>query len=66
MNKDGVVEDWDIAENLFKNSFAAKLTGLRPNRALQQWLNEPETVPNLQQAMAELTQRGVWRTIRYS
>jgi actin-related protein 4 len=53
MNKDGVVEDWDIAENLFKHTFAAKLTGLRPNRALQQWLNEPETVPNLQQAMAD-------------
>jgi actin-related protein 4 len=53
MNKDGVVEDWDIAESLFKHSFAAKLTGVRPNRALQQWLNEPETVPNLQQAMAD-------------
>ena len=53
MNKDGIVEDWDVAEDLFKHSFAAKLTGLRPNRALQQWLNEPEKVPNLQQAMAD-------------
>ena len=53
INRDGVVEDWDIAENLFKHSFASKLTGIRPNKALQQWLNEPETVPNLQQAMAD-------------
>jgi actin-related protein 4 len=52
-NKDGLVEDWDAAEALWQHSFAAKLTGLRPNRALQEWLNNPENVPNLQQAMRE-------------
>jgi actin-related protein 4 len=52
-NRDGLVEDWDAAEALWQHSFAAKLTGLRPNRALQEWLNSPENVPNLQQAMRE-------------
>ena len=51
MNRDGIVEDWDVAEKLFKHSFAAKLTGVRPNKALQDWLNDPSTVPNLQTAM---------------
>lgn len=53
INKDGLVEDWDAAEALWQFSFAAKLTGLRPNRALQEWLNNPGNVPNLQQAMRE-------------
>lgn len=53
LNKDGLVEDWDAAEALWQHSFAAKLTGLRPNKALQEWLNNPENVPNLQQAMRE-------------
>lgn len=53
LSKDGLVEDWDAAEALWQHSFAAKLTGLRPNRALQEWLNNPENVPNLQQAMRE-------------
>ncbi|ERF72484.1 Actin-related protein 4 [Endocarpon pusillum Z07020] len=53
LNKDGLVEDWDAAEALWLHSFAAKLTGLRPNKALQEWLNNPENVPNLQQAMRE-------------
>jgi actin-related protein 4 len=53
LNKDGLVEDWDAAEALWQHSFAAKLTGLRPNKALQEWLNNPENVPNLQQAMAD-------------
>jgi len=52
-SKDGVVEDWDAAEDLWKHSFASKLTGVRPNRALQEWLNDPDSVPNLQKAMAE-------------
>ena len=47
------MEDWDAAEALWQHSFASKLTGLRPNRALQEWLNDPEKVPNLQQAMQE-------------
>ncbi|KIV81021.1 hypothetical protein PV11_08475 [Exophiala sideris] len=53
MNKDGIVEDWDAAEALWKFSFAHKLTGVRPNRALQEWLNEPKSVPDLQKAMAD-------------
>jgi actin-related protein 4 len=52
-NKDGIVEDWDAAEALWKYSFAHKLTGVRPNRALQEWLNDPNAVPDLQKAMAE-------------
>lgn len=52
-SKDGVVEDWDTAEDLWKYSFASKLTGVRPNQALQDWLNDPKSVPNLQKAMAE-------------
>ena len=52
-SRDGIVEDWDAAEELWKQSFASKLTGIRPNRALEQWLNAPESVPNLQKAMAE-------------
>lgn len=53
LNQDGLVDDWDAAEALWQYSFAAKLTGLRPNKALQEWLNNPENVPNLQQAMRE-------------
>src|SRR5271156_948368 len=56
MSRDGVVEDWDVAEELFKHSFAAKLTGVRPNRVLQDWLNHDEAgkpFTNLQQKMAE-------------
>ena len=52
-SRDGIVEDWDAAEELWKHSFASKLTGVRPNRALQDWLNDPTTVPNLQKAMTE-------------
>lgn len=51
MSKDGIVEDWDTAEALWKHSFVSKLTGPRPNKALQQWLNNPEEVPNLREAM---------------
>ena len=53
---DGVVEDWDAAEALWKVSFANKLTGVRPNKALQDWLNDPQEVEKrggLQKAMAE-------------
>lgn len=53
MNKDGIVEDWDAAEALWKYTFAHKLTGVRPNRALQEWLNDPKSVPDLQKSMAE-------------
>ncbi|KIW96240.1 uncharacterized protein Z519_03308 [Cladophialophora bantiana CBS 173.52] len=53
MGRDGIVEDWDAAEALWKFSFAHKLTGVRPNRALQEWLNDPQAVPDLQKAMAE-------------
>lgn len=52
-SRDGIVEDWDAAEDLWKHSFASKLTGIRPNRALQDWLNDNNAVPNLQKAMAE-------------
>lgn len=53
MSKDGTVEDWDAAEELWKDSFAAKLTGVRPNRALGDWLNDHTLVPNLRQSMAD-------------
>jgi actin-related protein 4 len=53
MGKDGTVEDWDAAEELWKDSFAAKLTGVRPNRALGEWLNDYTAVPNLRQSMAD-------------
>jgi len=53
IGRDGIVEDWDTAEALWKYSFAHKLTGVRPNRALQEWLNDPKAVPDLQKAMAE-------------
>lgn len=53
MGKDSLVEDWDAAEEVWKFSFASKLTGVRPNRALQEWLNDPSSVKNLQQAMAD-------------
>lgn len=51
--RDGIVEDWEAAEALWKYSFASKLTGVRPNKALQEWLNDPKAVPDLQKAMAE-------------
>ena len=53
MNKDGIVEDWDTAERLWKYSFASKLTGTKPNRALQEWLNDPAQVSNLTTAVRE-------------
>ncbi|MBA7490931.1 hypothetical protein ES702_01474 [subsurface metagenome] len=52
-SKDGVVEDWDTAEELWKYTFASKLTGVRSNKALQRWLNDPKLIPDLQKAMAE-------------
>ncbi|KAK5078663.1 Actin-related protein 4 [Lithohypha guttulata] len=52
-SRDGIVEDWDTAEKLWKYSFASKLTGIRPNKALQEWLNDVNAVPNLQKAMAD-------------
>jgi actin-related protein 4 len=54
--RDGIVEDWDAAEALWKYSFAHKLTGVKPNKALQDWLNDPVSVRErggLQKAMAE-------------
>lgn len=56
IGRDGVVQDWDAAEALWKVSFANKLTGVRPNKALQDWLNDPQEVEKrggLQKAMAE-------------
>ena len=53
MSRDGLVEDWDAAEELWRSSFANKLTGVRPNHALQEWLNHPESVKDLQKAMAD-------------
>ena len=50
--RDGIVEDWDAAEELWKHSFASKLTGVRPNRVLQEWLNDPTTHKDLQKDMA--------------
>ncbi|RVX72443.1 hypothetical protein B0A52_03631 [Exophiala mesophila] len=53
IGRDGIVEDWDAAEALWKYTFAHKLTGVRPNRALQDWLNDSKAVPDLQKAMAD-------------
>lgn len=53
IGRDGIVEDWDAAEALWKYSFAHKLTGVRPNRALQEWLNDPKAIPDLHKAMAD-------------
>ncbi|EHY57866.1 Actin-related protein 4 [Exophiala dermatitidis] len=53
INRDGIVEDWEAAEALWKYSFASSLTGARPNKALTEWLNDPKSVPDLQKAMAE-------------
>ena len=53
LGADGIVEDWDAAEALWKYSFAHKLTGIRPNRALQEWLNDSSAVPDLQKAMVD-------------
>ena len=56
IGRDGVVEDWDAAEALWKYSFANKLTGVKPNKALQDWLNDPQEIEKrggLQKAMAE-------------
>jgi actin-related protein 4 len=50
------VEDWDAAEALWKFSFANKLTGVKANKALTDWLNDPKEIEKrggLQKAMAE-------------
>ncbi|KAL9623648.1 MAG: hypothetical protein Q9160_002104 [Pyrenula sp. 1 TL-2023] len=34
MNREGIVQDWDTAERLFKYSFVSNLTGARPRKEL--------------------------------
>lgn len=53
MNKDGIVEDWDIAEKLWRYSFAAKLTGKRANKVLEEWVNGEMEVGHLTRAVKE-------------
>ncbi|WEW57950.1 NuA4 histone acetyltransferase subunit [Emydomyces testavorans] len=41
MGKDGVVEDWDMAEKLWEYAFSSRLTHTKPGNPLLNGLNEP-------------------------
>ncbi|EEP76075.1 conserved hypothetical protein [Uncinocarpus reesii 1704] len=41
MGKDGVVEDWDMAEKLWEYSFASRLTHTKPGNPMLNGLNDP-------------------------
>lgn len=58
MNRDGIVEDWDTAERLFKYSFVSNLTGARPRKELIPYLANEARYPtrNIQNE-AEETER---------
>lgn len=40
MGRDGIVEDWDMAEKLWEYSFTSRLTGAKPGNPLQNGLND--------------------------
>ncbi|KAL4746786.1 actin-related protein 4 [Aspergillus terricola var. indicus] len=40
MGRDGVVEDWDMAEKLWEYSFTSRLTGAKPSNPLHNGLND--------------------------
>lgn len=40
MGRDGIVEDWDMAEKLWEYSFMSRLTGAKPRNPLHNGLND--------------------------
>ena len=40
MGRDGIVEDWDMAEKVWEYSFTSRLTGPRPGNPFQNGLND--------------------------
>jgi actin-related protein 4 len=40
MGRDGVVEDWDMAEKVWEYSFSSRLTGAKPSDPMQNGLND--------------------------
>lgn len=40
MGRDGIVEDWDMAEKVWEYSFTSRLAGPRPGNPLQNGLND--------------------------
>lgn len=40
IGRDGIVEDWDMAEKVWEYSFTSRLTGPRPGNPLQNGLND--------------------------
>ncbi|KAL4939644.1 actin-related protein 4 [Aspergillus oleicola] len=40
MGRDGIVEDWDMAEKLWEYSFTSRLTGAKPGNPLHNGLND--------------------------
>ncbi|OJJ43312.1 hypothetical protein ASPZODRAFT_124112 [Penicilliopsis zonata CBS 506.65] len=40
MGRDGIVEDWDMAEKVWEYSFTSRLTGSKPGNPLQNGLND--------------------------
>lgn len=40
MGRDGVVEDWEMAERVWEHSFTSRLTGMKPLNPLQNGLND--------------------------
>ncbi|KAL5337865.1 actin family [Aspergillus crustosus] len=40
MGRDGIVEDWDMAEKVWEHSFTSRLTGAKPGNPLHNGLND--------------------------
>lgn len=40
MGREGVVEDWDMAEKVWEYSFVSRLTGAKPSNPMQNGLND--------------------------
>jgi len=40
LNKDGIVEDWDMAERVWEHSFMSRLTGTKAGNPFQNGLND--------------------------
>ncbi|KAI1916220.1 NuA4 histone acetyltransferase subunit [Ophidiomyces ophidiicola] len=45
MGKDGIVEDWDMAEKLWEYSFSSRLTRTQPGNPMLNGLNDPAELP---------------------
>ena len=43
IGRDGIVEDWDMAEKVWEHSFTSRLTGAKPGNPLHNGLND---IPN--------------------